>query len=128
MSTVALQITPSGILWAVIPEPLSLDGDNPVAAGTMPWPVSRRPRPDRLPLDIEERVLAYQALLTLLADLGAEDVLLAVEDGVDRIRVGVVEVVLDHADVRVVTVAAHDEGAIGIVGEAVDGMVSGPRF
>lgn len=110
-----------------MPEPLEIDNDNPVTVGRMPWPVSQRPRPDRLPLDIEERVLAYQALLTLLADLDTEDVLLAVEEGVDRIRIGVVEIVLDHADVRVVTVDAHPDGAAGIVREAVDGMVAGPR-
>lgn len=126
MTTLALQIAPDGIHVSRMPDPLHLDADNPVAAEFLPWPVVRHPRRGRLPLYIEERVLAYAVVREIVAD--ADEVLLAVEEGIDRIRVGVVEVALDHADVHVSEVQPHPDGAEGIMrGEIEEVMANSPR-
>lgn len=122
MTTIALQIAIAGIHYARMPDPLHLDADNPVAAEFLPWPVVRHPRRGRLPLDMEERVLAYAVVREIVAD--ADEVLLAVEEGIDLIRRGVVEVAMDHADVHVREVQPHPDGAAGIMRNEIDEVLS----
>lgn len=126
MTTLAIQLSAAGIHHARMPDPLHLDADNPVSAEFIPWPVVRHPRRGRLPFDMEARVLAYAVVRDLLAD--ADDVVLAVEEGVDRIRVGVVEVALDHADVHVREVEPHPDGAAGIMADEItEVLANSPR-
>lgn len=126
MTTIAIQLSADGIHHARMPDPLHLDADNPVTAELLPWPVVRHPRRDRLPFDMEERVLVYGLVREIVAD--AEEVLLAVEEGVDRVRRGVVEVALDHADVHVREVQPHEDRAEGLTRAHVDEVVEGmPR-
>lgn len=122
MSTIAIQLAPDGIHVSRMPDPIALDADNPVAAEFLPWPVVRHPHRDRLPIPMEERVLAYAVVREIVAD--ADEVLLAVEEGIDRIRVGVVEVALDHADVHVSEVQPHPDGAAGLMTDEIEAVLA----
>lgn len=118
MSTIALQIGKEGIGWAVMATPdhfFDEPAENEVCSGFSRWRESLSSRRDRLPLSMEERVLVYQQVLDLLADAGAEEVLLAVDNRVDRIRLGCIWVGLAHSDAYVREVAVHPEGAAGIM-------------
>lgn len=117
MTTVAIQLSASGLSWAVLPDPLDFDGDNAAEARFTAWPRVRHPRRGLLPLDMEGRLLAYAIVGTILADAEASEVLLAVEPGVDGPRAGIVEAALDHADVHVDAVEPHPDGAAGLVRE-----------
>lgn len=122
MSTIAIQLSADGIHHARMPDPLHLDADNPVTAEFIPWPVIRHPHRDRLPIPMEERVLAYAVVRDLLAD--ADDVVLAVESGVDRVRVGIAEVAFDHADVHVEEVQPHPDGAAGLMTDEIEAVLA----
>lgn len=108
MSTIALQIGKEGIGWAVMATPdhfFDEPAENEVCSGFSRWRESLSSRRDRLPLSMEERVLVYQQVLDLLA----------VDNRVDRIRLGCIWVGLAHSDAYVREVAVHPEGAAGIM-------------
>ncbi len=123
MSTVTIQLRPDGYGWAIIPDKL----DDPPDHGERAWP--REPhavtcwgRP--LPQGMADRVRLYDVLRTLLDEADADEVLLAIEPGVEDRRVGIVEVALDHADVGVELVAPHADGAIGIARDYVRDFIA----
>lgn len=123
MSTVALQIGKEGIGWAVMSNPdyfFDEPEKNEVRSGFSRWRECLASRRDRLPLPMEERVLTYQQMLDLVAEVDAEEVLLAVEKGVDRIRLGCIWVALDHSDAYVREVAVHPDGAAAIMRNEIE--------
>lgn len=130
MSIIALQITQEGIGWAVMATPGHFFDEpekNEVRSGFSRWRESLSMRRDRLPLDMENRVLTYQQVLDLLSAVDAEEVLLAVEDGVDGIRLGCVWVALEHSDAYVREVEVHPEGAVGMMrDEIVEVLANSP--
>lgn len=122
MSIIALQITPEGIGWAVMATPgeyFDEPEQNEIRAAFWPWRETLRQHRDRLPLDMENRVLVYQQVLDLLAAADAEEVLLSVEEGVDRIRLGCAWVALDHSDAYVREVEVHPDGAAGLMRDEI---------
>jgi len=131
MNTIALQIGKKGIGWAVMATPGEYFDEpekNDVRSGFWPWRETLRQHRDRLPLDMENRVLTYQQMLDLLNTADAEEVLMAVEEGVDRIRLGCVWVALDHSDAFVREVEVHPDGAAGIMrDEIAEVLANSPR-
>lgn len=131
MTTIAIQITQAGIGWAVMATPgeyFDEPDKNEVRAAFWPWRGNLSAKRGRLPLPMEERVLVYQQVLDLLAAADAEEVLLAVEEGVDRIRLGCTWVALDHSDAFVREVEVHPDGADGIMrGEIEEVLANSPR-
>lgn len=130
MSIIALQITQEGMGWAVMATPghyFDEPEKNEIRSGFSRWRESLSTRRDRLPLDMENRVLVYQQALDLLAAVDAEEVLLAVESDVDHIRLGCVWVALDHSDAYVREVEVHPEGAVGMMrDEIVEVLANSP--
>lgn len=127
MSTTAIQITREGIGWAVMATPghyFDEPEKNEIRSGFWPWRETLSQQRDRLPLDMENRVLTYQQMLDLLSAVDAEEVLLAVEEGVDRIRLGCVWVALDHSDAFVREVEVHPEGADGLMKNEIEEVLA----
>lgn len=127
MSIIALQITQEGMGWAVMATPghyFDEPEKNEIRSGFSRWRESLSTRRDRLPLDMESRVLTYQQVLDLLAAADAEEVVLAVEDGVDRIRLGCVWVALDHSDAYVREVEVHPEGVAGLMRDEIEEVLA----
>ena len=131
MSTIAIQITQAGIGWAVMTTPghyFDEPEQNKVLSAFWPWRENLSARRGRLPIPMEERVFVYQQVLDLLAAADAEEVLLAVEEDVDRIRLGCLQVALDHSDAYVREVEVHPEGAAAIMrDEIAEVLANSPR-
>lgn len=124
MSDLAIQISASGLSWAFMPNPLSLDEDNPVEGHFVRWPELLAGGP--MPIDMAERVMTYQMVYKLAED--ADFVLLAVEEGADLRRAGIAEVALEAIWCGVQTVEPHSDGAAGIMRTHVDWVVqTSPR-
>lgn len=124
MSGLAIQISSAGLSWAFMPDPLSLDEDNPIDGHAMGWPELLSGGP--MPIDMAERQLTYQIVYELAED--ADFVLLAFEPDADLRRVGIAEVALEAIWCGVQMVEPHPEGAAGVMRDHVQWVVeTSPR-
>lgn len=113
MTTVALQIGKEGLSWAYMPECLTTDEDHPVEGRSVRWPRGVEGFRAELPEDMQDRFMAYQLVLQLVAD--ADDILVAVEEDADLRLVGAVDVALEAPGCYVSEVQPHKDGAVGLM-------------
>ncbi|MDX8464594.1 hypothetical protein RFM26_02695 [Mesorhizobium sp. VK23B] len=124
MREVAIQISAAGLSWAYIPDPISLDADNPVEGHFKLWPELLSGGP--MPIDMAERQLTYQMVYRLAEN--ADFVLLAFEPDADLRRVGIAEVALEAIWCGVQMVEPHPDRAAGIMRDHVQRVVeTSPR-
>lgn len=122
MTTIAIQLSASGLSWAAVPDPLDLEGANVIRNHVVKWPRLRDYPGGMLPHDMAERLETFGVVASLVEE--ADRVLLAVEPDADGRRVGVAEVVLEAVGCHVEEVRPHDNGAAGIIWEVVEDLIA----
>lgn len=126
MSTIAIQISASGLSWAALPDPLDLDGGNAVRNHVVRWPRLRDYPGGRLPHDMAERLETFAIIAGLVEE--ADRVILAVEPGADGRRVGIAEVTLEAVGCHVQEDQPHRNQAAGLIWDVLEEIIeTSPR-
>lgn len=122
MTTIAIQFSASGLSWAVVPDPLDLDGGNTIRNNVIPWPRLRDYPGGIIPHELAERLETFGIVASLIED--SDRVIIAVEPDTDGRRVGIAEAVLEALGCHVEEVRPHANGAASIIKGVVDELVA----